>query len=443
MTSASTTSLNVSWTAPSNPPAPITGYDVRYRESGTTDWTDGPQIQPGTTATITGLTTNTAYEVQVRSRGALGHGSWSASGSGTPGAPVALPVVRISGAIPTTITEGNRAGFRVSLCVPTGGVTVNMDITATGNFGVNTGRHTVVFDTVFAGSDATVTYELDTVGDALDERNGSVTATIVAGNGYAVDPSRSMATITILDDDATLTVSAPNTIEGDPGARTPMVFTATLRQAINRAVQVDYRVSGGTATSGADYAALSPGTLTIPAGSRSASVTVTVLGDAVDENSETVVLEFSNLRGAMFRGDVTSLRVTGTISSNSPPKVTELYFYDDRNFHPIYDIGNDSDKLTQVTSGDRFSLYYSVYDRDDSDWDWNKNGIHDFDGKPVLKAPACERGGSGRPAARRKCWTCTSSATMPPTWPSAPAWSTPSPWRTGKGRRPRAPSACG
>ncbi len=45
---AETDSLPVMWTAPSNTGgSPITGYDVRYRQTGATDWTDRPQNQPG------------------------------------------------------------------------------------------------------------------------------------------------------------------------------------------------------------------------------------------------------------------------------------------------------------------------------------------------------------------------------------------------------------
>ncbi len=370
--------LNVAWTAPTNPPALITGYDLCYRQPGTADWTDGPQNQPGTTATITGLSENTAYEAQVRSRGALGHGSWSASGTGrTASAP--LPVVSIAAIYGgETITEGQDADFTFTVRQTASSYTINVDVTATGNFGVPAGpvRNTYLVE---AGSGwVSQTPFRSTTNDDVDEPHGSVTMTIVpGGDGYAVGASSS-ATVTILDDDATLTVNAPSAIEGDPGERTPMVFTARLNDAINTAVTVDYRVSGGTATVGTDYAALSPGTLTIPAGSRSARVTVTVLGDDVEENSETVVLEFSNLRGAMFRGDSDTLDVTGTISSNSPPEVTHLYFFNPRS--NVY-----LDEITRITAGDRYSLRYGLDDRDDPYWGWDEDGIHDFDKKPVLE----------------------------------------------------------
>ena len=78
-----TTSLDVSWTAPT----PMTGttlndYDVRYREWTTSTWTEMPDTtnSTATSTTITGLTVGKEYEVQVRSQIAdEGPGHWSGS----------------------------------------------------------------------------------------------------------------------------------------------------------------------------------------------------------------------------------------------------------------------------------------------------------------------------------------------------------------------------
>ena len=78
----STTSIDVRWTAPNNSGRPaITDYDLRYRAGTSGSWTDGPQGVNGTSASITGLTENTAYQVQVRATNADGNGIWSPSGT--------------------------------------------------------------------------------------------------------------------------------------------------------------------------------------------------------------------------------------------------------------------------------------------------------------------------------------------------------------------------
>ena len=87
VSSASDTSLQVSWSAPRTPSGTdITGYDLQYRELDSGDsWI--PETTPGTDSshTIENLTKNTTYEVQVRGSNADGEGAWSVSGTGTPG----------------------------------------------------------------------------------------------------------------------------------------------------------------------------------------------------------------------------------------------------------------------------------------------------------------------------------------------------------------------
>ena len=81
-TAGSTTSLDVSWTAPSSDAA-IADYDVQYRAGSTGGFTSWSHAGNGTSTVITGLTDGTAYEVQVRAQNSEGPGDWSASGTGT------------------------------------------------------------------------------------------------------------------------------------------------------------------------------------------------------------------------------------------------------------------------------------------------------------------------------------------------------------------------
>ena len=83
-TSGSTTSLDVSWTAPANAGKPaIASYDLRYSVGDSGTWTDGPQDETGTSSAITGLTAATEYQVQVRATNAEGDSGWSDAGTGS------------------------------------------------------------------------------------------------------------------------------------------------------------------------------------------------------------------------------------------------------------------------------------------------------------------------------------------------------------------------
>ena len=79
-----TTTLDAAWTAPADNGSPITGYGVQYRVSGTQDsWSAHAVTGTGTSTTLTGLTEDTTYEVQVRASNAEGTGVWSDSGEGS------------------------------------------------------------------------------------------------------------------------------------------------------------------------------------------------------------------------------------------------------------------------------------------------------------------------------------------------------------------------
>ena len=86
VSAGSTTSLEVTWTAPVNTGRPaITSYDLRYRVGSNGGWTDGPQNVSGASATIGSLTADTSYQVEVRATNDEGDGAWSTSGSGRTG----------------------------------------------------------------------------------------------------------------------------------------------------------------------------------------------------------------------------------------------------------------------------------------------------------------------------------------------------------------------
>ena len=85
--------VNLSWSAPSSPPATVTGYGVRHIRSDAADkttaanWTvvSAATTSAGTrTYTITGLTNNVGYDVQVRAVTANGNGAWSATATALP-----------------------------------------------------------------------------------------------------------------------------------------------------------------------------------------------------------------------------------------------------------------------------------------------------------------------------------------------------------------------
>ena len=95
------------------------------------------------------------------------------------------------------VTEGSAASFTITASpTPHTALTANVDITASGSFGVTTGARTVTIPT--SGSQS---FTVSTSGDTTDEPHGSVTATLSTGTGYTVSSSAGSASATVSDDD--------------------------------------------------------------------------------------------------------------------------------------------------------------------------------------------------------------------------------------------------
>ena len=83
ITASARGSLTVMWAAPADNGSAIIDYALRHKTSSGSDWTTKSEAVTGRSATLTGLSDATMYDVQVRARNANGEGPWSPSGQGT------------------------------------------------------------------------------------------------------------------------------------------------------------------------------------------------------------------------------------------------------------------------------------------------------------------------------------------------------------------------
>ena len=112
--SGTTYSLSVTWTAPDNSGKPaIESYDLQYRKGTTGNWIDGPQDETGTSATISGLDEDSAYQVRVRAINDVGDGAWSSPGSGSTGAQVNTAPSFLLESSTREVAENSAAGVDV------------------------------------------------------------------------------------------------------------------------------------------------------------------------------------------------------------------------------------------------------------------------------------------------------------------------------------------
>jgi hypothetical protein len=178
--------------------------------------------------------------------------------------------------------------------------------------------------TAFAGSDyqavsgrltfnkgvTSRTISVPIIGDAIPELDEAFyinlrnprRATIADGQGA----------VTIVNDDAYISIDDVALEEGN-SATTNFAFTVSLSVAIGLPVTVSYGTADDSATAGSNYQATS-GSLTIPAGQTSGTVTVLVNGDVGSEPDENFVVNLSSpINGTIAKG-----QGVGTIVDDEP-----------------------------------------------------------------------------------------------------------------------------
>ena len=119
------------------------------------------------------------------------------------------------------------------------------------------------------------------------------------GGAFLTAPNS--GTINIVDNDLKPNVSIAATAsiaEGNAGTQN-IAVNVTLSTPSVQTITVNYATADGTATAGSDYVA-SSGTVTIPAGSSSASINIPINGDTNSEPHETFTITLSNATNAAF-----------------------------------------------------------------------------------------------------------------------------------------------
>ena len=336
---------------------PVTGYEVGYRErpdpfdapgEDSDEWAGIQETSSRleTSVTITGLLNGQAYLVSVRTLVDGGMSAWSSPVLGIPVIPAAGPIftggggtspppspppspspprpsppsppppptpqVTISAGI-TPVTEGTSATFTITASsAPTSALTVNVNVSETGNVISGTPSSTVTID----ANETTATLTVSTDNDEGDEPNSVVTAEVETGTGYTVGSSSS-ASVTVNDND----ISPPGTPEVTISAGTTPVtegtsatFTITVSPAQLTALTVSVKVTeDGDVISGTPSSSV-----IINANNTTATLTVATDNDDADESNSVVTARLQGGTGYTV-GSSSSASVTVNDNDNPAP----------------------------------------------------------------------------------------------------------------------------
>ncbi|MBC8180892.1 hypothetical protein H8E88_07190, partial [candidate division KSB1 bacterium] len=203
--------------------------------------------------------------------------------------------------------NANTMTFTVTLSVISGkAVSVNYQTNngtavAPGDYTTTTGILNIP-----AGS-LTGTINVPIIDDGLDENNEVFTVDLSNPVNATITDNQGVGTIN--DNDGAPTISISNqTGNEDIGT---MSFAVNLSNASGNAITVDYQTSNGTAIAPGDYSSTS-GTLSIPAGSTTGAIYVSIIDDAIDESNEIFYVDLSNPVNA----NIADGQAVGTIYDN-------------------------------------------------------------------------------------------------------------------------------
>lgn len=254
---------------------------------------------------------------------------------------------------PATINEGGAGTITVSLVFPdtqtpfqaTENVTVFLDLSGSATYGSDYTLSGVIVDTetnttsvVIPAGSSSATIAILAVDDGLSDPNETVIVDISSATG-ANELGVQQATITIVEQPAPVVSNPTVVLSVTPGGIAENGGVATIKARLVTSVEdrssvvttVDVTVElgfSGAAFFGTDYSA-SATSIVIPAGSSSATATITALNDTEDDPLESVIVDILSVTNGTEGGTqqattyIAESGALGVVLTVSPASITE------------------------------------------------------------------------------------------------------------------------
>jgi ribosomal protein L35AE/L33A len=279
-------------------------------QSGTLSFAPGVTTHSVVVPIVGDLTTEAQETFAVNLSGATNATIADSQATGTIADNDPPPTISIGN---VSVTEGNsgtaNASFAVTLSAASGfTVTVNY-ATANGTATASSDYSTRTGTVSFAPGTTAQTISVPIAGDTTNEPTESFVVNLSAPSNATIADAQAIGTIAD-NDTVSLSINNPSVTEGNSGTQN-MTFTVTKTGATVQTVTVAYATANGTAVQPGDYSSRS-GTLTFSAGTATQSFTVPIVGDTLDEDNETVLVNLSGATVAVISDN----QGVGTITDN-------------------------------------------------------------------------------------------------------------------------------
>ena len=223
------------------------------------------------------------------------------------------PAVSFSAGSSTVPDEGTAPSIDVALSTASGN-DITVDLTATGGTATGGGTDyelkttTLTFDAGETSKTLDAT-DLTITDDDLNETDETVELALQNPSSGASIGSTDQHVLTITDDDPLPEVDFQNATSSASELDGSASITLELRDPVSgnpvasgRDITVSYSVSGTATGGGTDFTDTESGSLTIPVGTQTGAITLTLVDDVEAEGDETVGLSINGLTGAQDGG---------------------------------------------------------------------------------------------------------------------------------------------
>ncbi|NCS10387.1 MAG: hypothetical protein GPJ08_04145, partial [Microcystis aeruginosa G13-09] len=216
-----------------------------------------------------------------------------------------------------------------------GTATLNTDYTRTGT------NNTVTF----AANSSTATVIVDPTADTKVEPDETVILTLAAGTGYTVGTTTPVTGTINNDDFSQLSINDIITVV--EGKDNNAILTVTVDNPNSQQISVNYATEPIDATSNVDYTSQT-GTLIIPANASTATISIPILNDNLNEADEAFTITLSNPVNATINpeGGIGEVIITDTWQSSLtrtlPNNVENLRLIGSNNINGTGNAGNNN-----------------------------------------------------------------------------------------------------
>ncbi|NCS59621.1 MAG: hemolysin, partial [Microcystis aeruginosa G11-04] len=218
---------------------------------------------------------------------------------------------------PTSVTEDGTANLVYTFTrsgVTTNPLTVNYTIGGTATNG--TDYTSIPTSVTFAANSSTATVIVDPTADTTVENNETVALTLAAGTGYTVGTTTAVTGTITNDDTSVPSQLSINDITVVEGQNNNAILTVTVNNPNPQQITVNYTTAPINATANVDYTSQT-GTLTIAPNTSTASISIPILNDNLNEPDEVFTVTLSNPVNATINPDeaIGQVIITDTLQS--------------------------------------------------------------------------------------------------------------------------------